>query len=216
MLAGPPVPRFSGRDADTKNHKRMDKHQAACVWYAVFIVIGLSCWLLGCNTQLYGQCPSRRVLHGVVVDTFVETEQCTERNGRVPRTYDGYDAYARYGYGDNQTCLYVVLSEQESRAKAEASLTKYDPGDTATLLLRRGESRYCITAGEGMNTWIAGNALLSFCALVCACLIAVYACVAVSEYHDRRARLPSEQAAPPHKDVEFVEIDASGDESIEV
>lgn len=144
----------------------------ACV-FSVFFIIGICTLLLGCNTDLEGQCISYDVVDGVAYDhkfTQRTCRQCIAHNSKggctAYRYYKCYSAYVKFHYNNNATCLYATAVDKESEKSAINSVKSHPIGDEMTLLKSKTSPSDCLDVSAGKDTWITGVAFLSLCAVV--------------------------------------------------
>lgn len=142
------------------------------VSFCVSFVVGICCILLGCNTNLKGQCIRYNVVYGTSYDYFVDAHTCKtctgyDKNGNCKsyNYYTCYDSYVKFHYDGNSTCNLQVDSDDISSYSAQETAENYGIGKS-THLLKEKHSNECINTTDGLNIWISGVSFLSFCALI--------------------------------------------------
>lgn len=143
-----------------------------CIFpFTIFFIIGICCILLGCNTDLKGQCISYNVVFGTVYKHEVDQHTCQlcvsrDVNGDcdIYNYYPCYNSYLKYHY-NNQSCTLEVHSDDRSEQSAYNYLDNFPIG-YSRYLLKNKNSKECLKTGVGLNTWITGVSFLSLSALV--------------------------------------------------
>ncbi len=151
-------------------------HAGFAFVFSVFFIIGICTLLLGCNTDLEGQCIAYDVIDGVAYGhkfTQRTCSRCIAHNSKggctAYRYYKCYSAYVKFHYNNNATCLYATAKDNESEKAALNSVNSHPIGDEMSLLKLKSSSSECVDVSAGMDTWITGVAFLSLCALVSIC-----------------------------------------------
>lgn len=144
-------------------------HVAFAVFFAVFFIIGVCTFLLGCNPKYGNLCVAYDLVDCTVYGYKFEKTTCKRcvartKNGAcvVWETYDCYFSYLRFQYDNNQTCLFTAVAASTSNNTAHRGAVKYPLGYERTLIKRKNSSE-CISTGVGLDTWITGVFFLCLC-----------------------------------------------------
>lgn len=159
----------------------------------ICFIIGLTCYLLGCNSELEGQCTNYSIINGNVYSTQIRTDTCSrcrhyckDNNGNryccSREYYDCYDAFVYANYGKSNNTCWLQTSSDSSYSSAEESLSKYDIGDHVNWLKRKNSgTKECITPKQAMDLWIVGITFLSLCGF-CVIILSYFYTSSFSSY----------------------------------
>lgn len=139
--------------------------------FVVSFIIGICCWLLGCDIYLNNQCLAYNLFKGTAVGYHTQSDICSKCLSSSSYGcsyyyyYSCYSSYVQFSYSGNHTCYYEIDSEDESESNSQKPFNSYPLGMTK-ILLKDKNSHDCIDANSGLNTWISGIAFFSLCALI--------------------------------------------------
>ena len=139
---------------------------------SVTFIIGIICFLLGCNSNIKGECLSYNVIYGTVYSYSFYSSTCSRClshniNGGCTSYYfyTCYNSNVNFQYSDNQTCYYSADRGDSSQSDSISAAENYEIGYSRHLLKNKNTSE-CLLTGAGMDIWISGVAFLSITAFL--------------------------------------------------
>lgn len=155
-------------------------HIAYCC--LITFVIGISCYLSGCNPNYDDQCFNYNVISGVSNGFVIKENTCKKCVTKFKANCVNYEYFScwdtkiKINYGNNQTCYYNIVSDTPDEDYAKSKGSNYQVNKNKKLI-KKYDSSQCIDFKTAMDFWITGVFFLSLWFILILLLLIESICV---------------------------------------